>query len=650
MKTTFKIIASLTFSLLATACLDSGNSGIKHFSSPQRMLIASEDVTFEGTARRLSYISNFSGGNITIMDIRNRRIIDTDSFDDEETPLTVGGTPTEIFEWRPSGLDSSLAYKVVVLEAKNKRLFIVDAKEITDSKGVNTLTHVFADLGGAEIVTAGTPAFFDRGSLSDPTISDISVDPAKTVPENWRLTSNGKGRWQVEGSVSGIQTNYAFSNTPYTSDGGEVSFTIFEGQRLSTDNDTFFFGTIKAKPFTLNGTPGAAQLLGDNLYVADNDNHNIDVIDLNTLSVTTQIALNDGSGNPVVASDMQSNGTKLVVANRGAGQSLQVVDLSDNTVQSFNIGIASQRLLTRAGGNEVFIMPINSFAVAIFDLNSNTLQAATIPMANLTISAALLNGDEGVSGNALFVNQNNAIDLVDLDSHKRVDTRDNGDTESFASQILFFDQGGDSNPSLSDIITQDGITKTESWVMIYEGIIKDSPGTTGNVTGQLLDDPMVTFSTLKLRVGDLVIFSPDDPSLSEELAITEITTDNKLMLASTPTHQGAALDYVIRANKAYTISGNRSGFQTNRGEEGKSGQSDGGEITFSISPATLTTPTSRDDYFSFDTNDGITPIASSGDYGVDIKVFEKKAYVVNQNSNNISMIGIASFDEDTVIN
>ena len=49
--------------------------------------------------------------------------------------------------------------------------------------------------------------------------------------------------WQVSGTVSGVQTNTATTGTPYTSDGGEVTFTINAGAMPFADGDTFTFST-----------------------------------------------------------------------------------------------------------------------------------------------------------------------------------------------------------------------------------------------------------------------------------------------------------------------------------------------------------------------------------------------------------------------
>jgi hypothetical protein len=528
-------------------------------------------------------------------------------------------------------------------------MVIVNAIDtVVDS--TKTLAHTYADLGGAEVAIASTPTFFDNGNSSTPTISDVVTDVNKTVQENWFLSSNGKGQWRVEGSISGRQLQDATSDQAYTSDNGQISFTIFEGERVATDGDRFLFGTIKIKPLLLNDTPAAAQLIDNTLYIANRDNQQVDLLDLNTMTFSTPIPLNDGTSNKVIPTDMQRDGTHLVISNRGKGNSIFVIDTATNTIQSFIVGFTNNRLLMRPGTNQFFILPNNIMKVFAFDFNTLSISDPNIVLNNLPISAALLAGDEGILGNALIVKQNNAIDLADLDTRKLLDTRDSGDPESTAGGILFFDSGAFSNPSLADIITQDGITKTESWTLNYQGVVENSPSTTGSSNANVFLDPTATYTSLKMQIGDQLIIYPDNPSLREEIAITEITNDTNLLLASTPTNQGSSLPYEIRIASGYTMKGSLSGFQSNRAIEGKSAQSDSGEITFSISPANVSSPTTRGDYFSFDTDDGITPIGTTGDYGIDIQVFEKKAYLINQNSNNISVISIAAFQEQTVIN
>jgi hypothetical protein len=139
--------------------------------------------------------------------------------------------------------------------------------------------------------------FTNQGGACSPTISPV-VDPPTawlhggvdtsnaTVAEDWTLTySLASGTWSVSGSVSGAQTATATAGTPYTSDGGEIGFTLYENS--PADNTTLTFCTVAADPLitTTAGTLGSD---------ADDDDGQIHTLsgDEITVSYTT------GTGHP----------------------------------------------------------------------------------------------------------------------------------------------------------------------------------------------------------------------------------------------------------------------------------------------------------------------------------------------------------------
>ncbi len=67
-----------------------------------------------------------------------------------------------------------------------------------------------------------------------------AVDLGKSKLEGWTLTciddfTPGAEEWQVEGSVSGIQVGRATTGVPYTTDGGEVTFTMVSDAIVGTN-------------------------------------------------------------------------------------------------------------------------------------------------------------------------------------------------------------------------------------------------------------------------------------------------------------------------------------------------------------------------------------------------------------------------------
>ena len=620
-----------------SGCLGGGGTSVPKFVNGFRLTVLSEDVTFDGSVRRLAYVSNLTAGTITLVSLRNRRVQDTDEFDNEETPLTIGGNPTFVFEYRPAGLPATSAYRLVAIDRLNNRLFMFDATIVADGNST-TLRHDFVDLGGATITTASTPVFQDRGRVSTPVLANVTTNANNTMNENWVVESNGNGNWRVKGSISGEHSNRVTSGTPYTSDNGEISFTIFEGDRRSTNNDRFYFGTIKANPFVLPGTPESALLVGDKLYLGNRDTGSVDILDLPSLTLDASVALNDGTGEATIPTDIVNTGTNLVVTNSGSGQSVFFLNTSTFAVTPVLTGYRTTRALVNSASTEVFLFPSISLFLGVLDVASQTLLADQITANAVPIAGALLGGTEGVAGNALLTSFNSSVDLADLDARMRLDTEDDGDTESFVGRVFFVDIADDSNPSISDIITIDGVTRTETWTLTYEGTIQGALGSSGTTMGDLLVDAAATYTSLEISTGDRLVLWPNDPNLREEVDILSVDNDTTLRLSTDPVNQSGNIPYEVRAANSYTIFGSLSGFQTNRAVEAQSANSDNQEVTLSINSGTKAT--SRGDYFTFDTNDGLSPIFVDGDFPIDIDVFEDRAYILNQNGANISVIDI----------
>jgi len=67
--------------------------------------------------------------------------------------------------------------------------------------------------------------------------------------------------WRVVGSISGVQTNTAFTDIDYTSNGNEVGFKISTGTQLFAVGDIFTFSTIASAPFwNVSGTASGTQV------------------------------------------------------------------------------------------------------------------------------------------------------------------------------------------------------------------------------------------------------------------------------------------------------------------------------------------------------------------------------------------------------
>jgi len=115
--------------------------------------------------------------------------------------------------------------------------------------------------------TVGEP--FDEDGLS------FQINEGSTPfveGEYFRFTTTAC--WQVIGTVSGLQTDTADTDTPYTSDNNEVAFTIWTGSIPYEVGDKFTFSTIGKTTFWMvDGSKSGIQqmpALNNNFYRSDN--------------------------------------------------------------------------------------------------------------------------------------------------------------------------------------------------------------------------------------------------------------------------------------------------------------------------------------------------------------------------------------------
>lgn len=87
--------------------------------------------------------------------------------------------------------------------------------------------------------TARTDKPFENGRVSF-TITG-SEDRAYEQGDEWTFETRAIGKWQVSGSKSGLQDSLAETGIPYTTDSGEVSFTIVNTGGFFMQGDDFVF-------------------------------------------------------------------------------------------------------------------------------------------------------------------------------------------------------------------------------------------------------------------------------------------------------------------------------------------------------------------------------------------------------------------------
>jgi len=107
----------------------------------------------------------------------------------------------------------------------------------------------------------------DRDNIGDGSVSAVKVSNSATKTESWDLTciqsSQDGGVFRVHGDKSGSQSQNAVVGQVYTSDNGEVVFTIYDGPVDFEVNDKFTF---------LTGTGPLSYLNYSDIDTADLDN------------------------------------------------------------------------------------------------------------------------------------------------------------------------------------------------------------------------------------------------------------------------------------------------------------------------------------------------------------------------------------------
>jgi hypothetical protein len=143
----------------------------------------------------------------------------------------------------------------------------IDPVEVSATNQVITCTmqYPLKARQGDYLAVKGTSNFFlmyDANATSTTPLNDpsnygngvimggVTVTNETTKTENWILTVvddsvPGQAIWEVEGSVSGVQASQAYTGIQYTSEDGEVQFTIQNGATGFRVNDKIYFETVR---------------------------------------------------------------------------------------------------------------------------------------------------------------------------------------------------------------------------------------------------------------------------------------------------------------------------------------------------------------------------------------------------------------------
>jgi hypothetical protein len=217
------------------------------FTTPEPSI---DVVEARGTRHHLMVAGAFTE-NVWTLDADTFAPVDTNPVTPEVDPTVLNALivgleateqPAETFELDLDG-DRSTTHMVVATTFSGQ-LYLIDAESGCQVFGLPSGAYVSAprDLGDA---------FFDTGAPSDPVaVVDLAtLELATTHPcggvsrsEDWTLRFDGVSQtYEVEGSLSGVQTRSLSEGERYVSDTGAFSMLILPGNSPTTDGDTWSF-------------------------------------------------------------------------------------------------------------------------------------------------------------------------------------------------------------------------------------------------------------------------------------------------------------------------------------------------------------------------------------------------------------------------
>jgi len=646
-KKIFILILVFTFPFISIFCGGGGKTKPSRFDKPRWVSSTTESILIKGKLTKLTYVSNYLGGDIIPIDSERKKAIDTDLFNDEITSIPVAPKLGQIFA-QTSEVEG-YSFDIFVLSEEAMGIYLIRALE-AGSVDEENLTHELIDIGNTSICNFSKPFFEDEGDdSSNPSMGSMTLGNS-AVSENWIIKySKDDKAYTVEGSVSGIQQNLAKENEAYLSDDESLSFIIYSGQRKTTNKDNFTFGVNCSKPLLLSGIPSAFEFANSRLFVAIKDLNKIEVYDEN-FSFIQDINLNDGSGDDFTPSYIKEIDDKIYVSN-SEGNTLAEINPETYAVSYSDVSESISFIAAIEGEDDIYLLPLNSKKIIKFSISnktvSDTLSLREIPRSMLQID------DEDEIKRAFLTNLGNEIDIIDITNFEIMDQNERSDEESYFTQDRFTDFGAKSDPKLLDVQTVDGLAKSERWLLTYNGVIPQTYSETGNISGKTFNDSNASFDSANIAAKDILIINPFEGD-KEEIEIESVTDGNNIILKSNPTNTGV-VKYHIRSDENYTVYGSLSGFQQNRLEEGVPYTTDSGSLTINVI-SSLNDPTTEGDFFTFLTDDGVESLTLKGKVfpiHMDNLVRESDAkslvFVANEGSNDISIIEVDKLREWTSI-
>ena len=194
--------------------------------------------------------------------------------------VTTDPSTTQTENWTVTY--SASAGPVTLVGTGNGTVYNIQTKQPNVAQENWTLTCFDTTTPGAEVfrvfsTQAGPyPNATVEEDYDENTISFKVISGSTNYAVNDTFSFTTTADWQVSGTIAGIQTTNAPTGTPYTSDGGEVTFTINAATIPFAVEDGFSFSTTAAhSPYwwvfgTESGVQGNKASNGE-LYSSDND-------------------------------------------------------------------------------------------------------------------------------------------------------------------------------------------------------------------------------------------------------------------------------------------------------------------------------------------------------------------------------------------
>lgn len=233
-------------------------------------------------------------GILRVVDAATRTLLDIE--------VDLGGRPRRVVEGHKGNLLYVLNVDPPELHIIDKSTWLETDDEITFTWAINDMAlstdgrlgfissddgylyYFFIRERRACGSSADRPYFYDKGSLSNPTMERIDTTDCITRDEIWTVTYQQEyGAWLVRGEHTGLQAGLVFTDQAYISDRGHVSFIIHEGPYHVSDGDHFKFRTrvgvtpipVGALPVGVVTTPYQSEIEEDLVFIANSGSHTI---------------------------------------------------------------------------------------------------------------------------------------------------------------------------------------------------------------------------------------------------------------------------------------------------------------------------------------------------------------------------------------